>query len=128
MFKFSTTSFLKDSSFAFQDSYLSYGTFLYQKQALKTVVNGFHRYHPENHDYGYIEYFRKSMLNDMDPFTKECMAKRIKVHEGRRDYFTESLRQINHLIQIDEKPNVQLTEPEWELYKISISFQAICKL
>ena len=68
------------------------------------------------------------MLNDMDPFTKECMAKLIKVHEGRRDYFTESLRQIDHLIQIDEKPNVQLTEPEWELYKISISFQAICKL
>ena len=91
-------------------------------------MNGFHRYHPENHDYGYIEYFRKSMLNDMDPFTKECMAKLIKVHEGRRDYFTESLRQIDHLIQIDEKPNVQLTEPEWELYKISISFQPICKL
>ena len=67
------------------------------------------------------------MLNNKDPLAKEYMAKRIKAYEARRDYFTESLRQINHLIQIDEKPNVQLTEPEWELYKISISFQPICK-
>ena len=32
------------------------------------------------------------------------------------------LRQINHLIQIDEKPNLELKEPRWEIYKISISF------
>ena len=47
--------------------------------------------------------------------------------EAERDYFTASLRQINHLIQIDEKPNLEMMEPRWELYKISISFQHIGK-
>ena len=33
-----------------------------------------------------------------------------------------SSRQINHLIQFDEKPNLEIQEPRWEIYKISISF------
>ena len=38
------------------------------------------------------------------------------------------LRQINHLIQIDEKPNLELKEPRWEIYKISISFNFHSKI
>ena len=81
------------------------------------------RLNPIEVDYSYIEYFRKAIMNDTNPSSKENRLRKIKIHEGRRDYFTPSLRQINHLIQIDEKPNLELMEPKWELYKISVSFQ-----
>jgi len=45
-----------------------------------------------------------------------------KTHEGIRDYHSRSLWQINHLIQLDEKPNLELKKPRWEIYKISLSF------
>ena len=63
------------------------------------------------------------MMNDTDPYSKEKKLENVKFHESTRDYFTPSLRQINHLIQIDEKANLEIMEPKWELYKISISFQ-----
>ena len=78
---------------------------------------------PIEKNYAYIEYYRKSMMNTKDPSDKEEELQLVKFHEGRRDYFTPSLRQINHLIQIDEKPNLEIMEPKWELYKISISFE-----
>ena len=86
-----------------KDSYVSYGTFLCQKES---------DLDPALKDYGYIEYLQESTL--------------IKSHESARDYFTASLRQVNHLIQIGE-PNLELSEPKWELYKVSISFQYIRK-
>ena len=88
-------------------------------------------------DYGYVGYFRKAMENSQEDGSrdlsnrnlsiKEKMTRQAMFHEGLRDYFTKSLRQINHLIQIDQKPNLELTEPKWELYKISVSFQTIGK-
>ena len=92
---------------------------------------------PAKRDYGYIAYFQKSMdnyrehgatdLTGRDLSVKEKMIRTKMFHEGLRDYFTASLRQINHLIQMDQKPNLELMEPKWELYKISISFEAISK-
>ena len=89
-------------------------------------------------DYGYVAYFRKAMENSQEDGSrdlsnrnlsiKEKMTRQAMFHEGLRDYFTASLRQINHLIQIDQKPNLELTEPKWELYKISVSFKPIGKL
>ena len=89
-------------------------------------------------DYGYVAYFRKAMENSREDGSrdlsnrnlsiKEKMTRQAMLHEGLRDYFTASLRQINHLIQIDQKPNLELTEPKWELYKISVSFKPIGKL
>ena len=52
----------------------------------------------------------------------------IKMHEGFRDYYGSSLWQINHLIQLDPKPNLELKEPRWEIYKISLSFLTKRKL
>ena len=85
-------------------------------------------------DYGYIAYFRKATNNTpehggryvtaRDLPIKEARIRETMFHEGLRDYFTASLRQINHLIQIDQNPNLELMEPKWELYKVSISFQA----
>ena len=82
--------------------------------------------HPAEKDYGYIKYLRQSleMAPQSHPPRSEAL---IWLGEAQRDYFTESLRQINHLIQIDQKPNLELMEPRWELYKISISFQHIGK-
>ena len=96
------------------NSYTSYGTLLSTKQ-----VN----LNPIEIDYSYIEYYKKAMVNIKDPSEKERILQDVKFHEGMRDYDTPSLRQINHLIQIDEKPNLELMEPKWELYKISISIQ-----
>ena len=93
---------------------------------------------PAMKDYGYIEYLRKSVgasnlsstasdnsQNEAEYFN--LMSNHIKHHESKRDYYTASLRQVNHLVQIDEKPNLELSEPKWELYKISISFLPNCE-
>ena len=67
------------------------------------------------------------MINETDPRRKEDMSNQLKHYESERDYFTASLRPINHLLQIDPNPNRELAEPRWELYKVSISFEAISK-
>ena len=80
-------------------------------------------------DYGYIEYFRKSITTisySRRTNGYEESLHFIKHHESKRDYYTASLRQVNHLIQIGT-PNLELMEPKWELYKVSISFQRIRK-
>ena len=84
-----------------------------------------HNLEPAARDYGYIEYLRRSLMDTADN-SKDSISRLIKLHESERDYFTASLRQVNHLIQIG-KPNLELMEPKWELYKLSISFEQICK-
>ena len=79
---------------------------------------------PVAKDYGYIEYFRKS-IRTVPESIKEAWNY-IKHLESERDYFTASLRQVNHLIQIGPQ-NLELMEPKWELYKVSISFPIISK-
>ena len=91
-------------------SYSSYGTHLYQKQV---AVD------PAERDYGYVEYLRKSMNYP----GRELKIMKVKFHEGQRDYYSPGLKEINHLIHIDQKPNLDLTEAKWELYKVSISFE-----
>ena len=76
-------------------------------------------------NYGFIEYFRKAMEVDPCHSKRKMLFYQIKFFEGIRDYYSQSLKHINHLIQIDEKPNLEFMEPKWELYKISISFRAI---
>ena len=78
-------------------------------------------------DYGYIDTLRKSMNGTTDLCKKKIIANTIEWEESKRDYFTVSLRPIKHLIQFDQKPNMELAEPRWELYKVSISFQPIRK-
>lgn len=91
-----------------------YGSFLQQKQFLRKCPRS-------EVDYLYIEYYQKSADEERDFSLRLGQLKQIKYYEVERDYFTGSLRQINHLIQIDEKPNLALKEPQWEIYKISIS-------
>ena len=82
-------------------------------------------------DYGYVAYLRKAADYTIENECRDQKERRnlnAKYHEGLRDYFSASLRQINHLIQIDKNPNIELMEPKWELYKISVSFKPIGKL
>ena len=74
-------------------------------------------------DYGYIEYFKKAMENQPDPDKKSKLFHRIKYNEALRDFHVGPLRHINHLIQIDGKPNLELKEQRCEIYKISLSFR-----
>ena len=102
-----------------KDSYVSYGMLLYRKQE---------DVDPAARNYGYIEDLRKALvdgnfLDASDVYPKEATMNFIRLHESKRDYYTVSLRPVNHLVQIDERPNLELMEPKWELYKISISFQ-----
>ena len=81
-------------------------------------------------DYSYIEYLHKAMANATDASKEDKMDlfHLIKGHEGFRDYYSSALWHINHLIQLDEEPNLDLKEPRWEIYKISLSFLKKCKL
>ena len=82
---------------------------------------------PTEKDYGYIEYTLKTIMSVPDSIHKDFLMSIVKHHESERDYFTKSLRQVNHLVQIGGKPNYELMEPKWELYKVSISFEGIRK-
>ena len=64
------------------------------------------------------------MENNSCPEQRERMLYQIKFNEARRDYWTHSMKQINHLVQFDAKPNTELVEPKWDLYRLTISFQA----
>ena len=85
---------------------------------------------PAQWDYEFIEYYKKAIANikgSCGRFEKSKLTNRIKYHDILRDYHAQSLRHINHLIQMDENPNLQLKEPCWEIYKISFSFWPQCK-
>ena len=51
-------------------------------------------------DYSYIKYFRKSIMTVPDGSRKDEVLHLIKFHEGLRDYYSASLREVNHLIHI----------------------------
>ena len=91
---------------------------------------------PAVRDYSYIGYMKESVVacnfnltasdeifRQKELRQRELFLNLIRYHESKRDLFSPSLRQVNHLIQIDEKPNLELLEPKGELYKISLSFQ-----
>ena len=94
--------------------YISYGTWL---------CNHKKNIHPADMDYSCIEYYQKSYENETDPIKKENTLNTILETTAQRDFFIGSLRQINHLFQIDPEPNRDFTEAKWEMYKISINFR-----
>ena len=78
-------------------------------------------------DYSYIDFFRKAYENDTQPARKIDHLHILRGTEAERDFYTGSIRQINHLIQFDPKPNLELKEARQEIYKISVSFEPKCK-
>ena len=78
-------------------------------------------------DYSYIDFYLKAYENETEPARKIDRLHGLRTSEGRRDFHTGSIRQINHLIQFDPKPNLELKEARQEIYKISVSFEPKCK-
>ena len=74
-------------------------------------------------DFEYIGHYKKAMAKTTDPDGITKFFHRIKHYEALRDFSIQSLRQINHLVQIDEMPNLDLKEARCEIYKISLSFR-----
>ena len=81
-----------------------------------------------NRDYSYLEYYRKAYSYEYDPIKKADWFHALLDAEGRRDYHLGSIRPINHAIQFDQTPNLELKEAKWEIYKVSVGFHPICEL
>ena len=81
-----------------------------------------------NKDFTYIDLYRKSFEYETDPEKKTRLLYTLRAAEARRDFFIGSLKPINHLIQFDQKPNLNLKEVQSEIYKISVSFEPKRKL
>ena len=77
-------------------------------------------------DYSYIEVFRKA-YNNSELFKMDYLNT-LRDAEIRRDYNLGSMKHIDHLIQLDQKPNIGLKEAKCELYKITISFSPLSKM
>ena len=73
-------------------------------------------------DWSFLEYQRKSVETEDEPERKSKMLHSLRHCEATKDFYTESIKQINPLIQFDPEPNIEITEARVELYKISISF------
>ena len=74
-------------------------------------------------DFSYINLFKKAYKYAKTGEQKNEALHLLRSTETMRDFYTGSLRQINHLIQIDKTPNTELKEARWEIYKISINFK-----
>ena len=74
-------------------------------------------------NYSYIDFYRKAYENETDPSAKIRSLYTLQESEARRDFYAGSIRQINHLIQFDPTPNLELNEARCEIYKISVSFK-----
>ena len=74
-------------------------------------------------DYSYIDFFQKAYENETRLPLKMTYLHTLRICEAEKDFHTGSIRQINHLIQFDPKPNLELKEAVKEIYKISISFE-----
>ena len=95
---------------------LSYGQWLLKKQ--KNIKQ-------KDRNYDYIEYYRKAYEYMTIEEEKRYYYFMLIQAEAERDFHTGSIREIDHLIQF-ENPNHDLREPEWDLYKVSISFESKC--
>ena len=76
-----------------------------------------------NKDYTYIDFYKKSYEYETDPETKRNHLYSLRDAEARRDFYRGSLKPINHLIQFDQEPNLDLKGVRLEIYKISVSFE-----
>ena len=77
---------------------------------------------PSLTNFGFIEYFRRSYENETDATRANETLHLLRTSEAQRDYFHGDLKQIQNMIQIG-RPNYDLKEAQWELYKLSVSHE-----
>ena len=83
---------------------------------------------PEKDYKTYIDCYRRAYENETRPTEQMRFLYRLLDTEAARDFDVGGLRQINHLIQMDPTPNLELKEARSEIYKISISFEPKSKV
>ena len=79
-------------------------------------------------DYSYIEYFQKAHNHNDDPTMNVTILNALREAKVRRDYYLCSLKQLNHAIQFDVTPNLDIKEARPEIYKITINFAPISEM
>ena len=96
---------------------MSHGLALMSSQYTKRFEN------PSEVDYSYIDIFKKANKNEIWNFRrKQSLVNFVQYATVHRDYYLGLFKQINHLIQFDTRPNLAIVEPQWEIYKITISY------
>ena len=94
----------------------AYGHFMMGKQYNSRFDN------PSEVDYSYIDFFEKAVVNEkFNLRRRQSIQNTLQYAILHRDYHLGSVKQINHLIQFDTRPNA-IVEPQWEIYRITISF------
>ena len=78
-----------------------------------------------NWDFSFVNYHRKAYECAKSTQNREASWIEWQHGEAIKDFYTDSITEIKHLIQFDQTPNLELKEPKWEIYKISISFPFI---
>ena len=76
---------------------------------------------PSQWDYSFVEYYRKAYEFAEDDAVKYSGWIVWRQAEARRDFYTGMIKEIKSLEQFDSKPNLELREPKWEIYKITIT-------
>ena len=77
---------------------------------------------PNRRDFSFLDFFRKAVEYETDQEMKSNYLHTLRKDEATRDLWTESIKEINPLIQFCPGPNLELKEAKVELYKISVSF------
>ena len=76
---------------------------------------------PAQWDYSFVEYYRKAYENAQNDMAKYGAMITWRQGEARRDFYTGMIKEIKRLEHIDSTPNLELKEPKWEIYKITIT-------
>ena len=78
-------------------------------------------------DYTFIDYFQKAYENENNNSElKRNIFMTLRKAEARRDYYNGMIKEIKQLEQLDHTPNLELTEPKCEIYKITINGSFVC--
>ena len=72
-------------------------------------------------DYSYMTLLARALENTSDPDLKKKYYAELVHSEAHRDYHMGSIKQFKSLVQIDERPDTEIKEAKWDLFKISMS-------
>ena len=76
---------------------------------------------PSQWNYSFVDYYQKAYEFEEKDELKCNFRILLRQAEARRDFYTGMIKEITRLEQFDSKPNLELREPQWEIYKITIT-------
>ena len=75
----------------------------------------------KHEDYNYIPLLRKAIEHETDISLQKDYHAALVHSETHRDFYMGSIKQFKTLSQVDIKPDYELKEAKWDLFKISMS-------